>query len=307
LGSISPACFLNELQFAMTTDIKKYTFKAGLPHEIEILDIGQHYDESKEILTTIHRSGFYQVLWFQGETSTHLVDFKPVEIKPDTLLFLDKDVINSFDNKRKCECKAIIFTDDFFCKTPDDTRFLKSTVLFNDLFSVSKIQLNPEQVGLFAGILQSMATELLNTKDSFQSDVLKNLLHNFLLLSERERRKQDFVEIKKSADLDFLMLFKDLLETNFKARKPVKYYAQEMLITEKRLNQATTMVLDKTPKEIIDERLGLEAKRMLAHSTDSVKEIGYSLGFDEPTNFIKYFKKHYQRTPHVFREQTSAT
>ena len=41
----------------------------------------------------------------------------------------------------------------------------------------------------------------------------------------------------------------------------------------------------------------LEAKRILAHTTESVKEIGYNLGFEEPTNFIKYFKKHSKFTP----------
>ena len=101
------------------------------------------------------------------------------------------------------------------------------------------------------------------------------------------------------------MLFKDLLETGYKNQKQVNYYAKEIIITEKRLNQATTKVLGKTPKEIIDYRIMLEAKRILAHTTESVKEIGYDLGFDEPTNFIKYFKKHSKFTPTEFREQNT--
>jgi AraC family transcriptional regulator, transcriptional activator of pobA len=61
--------------------------------------------------------------------------------------------------------------------------------------------------------------------------------------------------------------------------------------------------LGKTPKEIIDDRILLEAKRILAHTTESIKEISYYLGFEEPTNFIKYFKKHASVTPTEFREQ----
>ena len=99
------------------------------------------------------------------------------------------------------------------------------------------------------------------------------------------------------------MLFKDLLETNFKNQKQVNFYAKELIITEKRLNQATSKVFGKTPKEIIDDRIILEAKRVLAHTTESIKEIGYVLGFDEPTNFIKYFKKHSLVTPVEFREK----
>ena len=288
----------------MTPDIKKYDFKAGLPQEFEIVDIAKLYKEFKDTLTTTHRTGFYHIIWFQQGNPTHLVDFNPIKIKPNTLLFLNKDTVQRFDDKSKFGGKAILFTDSFFCKTEADTKFLRNSILFNDLFSVSQIQVK-KQSKLFAGLLQQMTNELQDIKDNSQADILQNLLHNFLLYSERERRKQNFTEIKKGADLDYVMLFKDLLETGYKNQKQVNYYAKEIIITEKRLNQATTKVLGKTPKEIIDDRIMLEAKRILAHTTESVKEIGYDLGFDEPTNFIKYFKKHSKITPTEFREQNT--
>jgi AraC-like DNA-binding protein len=219
-------------------------------------------------------------------------------------LFLNKDTAQRFDNKTKFGGKAILFTDSFFCKTESDTRFLRNSILFNDLFSVSQIQVN-KQFKLFADLLQQMTDELQNIKDNSQADILQNLLHNFLLHAERERRKQNFTEIKKGADLDYVMLFKDLLERGYKSQKQVNNYAKQILITEKRLNQATTKVLGKSPKEIIDDRIMLEAKRTLAHTTESVKEIGYNLGFEEPTNFIKYFKKHSKLTPTEFREKNA--
>jgi AraC family transcriptional regulator, transcriptional activator of pobA len=100
-------------------------------------------------------------------------------------------------------------------------------------------------------------------------------------------------------------LFNDLLEADFKTQKQVAYYANKIIITEKRLNQATTNIIGKTPKEIIDARVLLEAKRILAHTNESIKEIAYQLGFEEPTNFIKYFKKHTAFTPTEFREQNN--
>ncbi|MEO8516873.1 MAG: helix-turn-helix domain-containing protein [Flavobacterium sp.] len=287
----------------MTIDIKKYDFKAGLSQEFEIVDIAELYKKFKDDITTTHRIGFYHIIWFQQGNPSHLVDFKSIKIKPNTLLFLNKDTVQRFDGKTKFEGKAILFTDSFFCKTEADTKYLRDSILFNDLFSVSQIQIQ-EQVNVFADLLQSMANELQKVKDNFQEDILQNLLHNFLLLSERERRKQDFTEIKKGADLDFVMLFKDLLEINFKSQKQVNFYAKALIITEKRLNQATSKVLGKTPKEIIDDRIILEAKRILAHTTESIKEIGYGLGFEEPTNFIKYFKKHALVTPVEFREKS---
>ena len=286
----------------MKSDIKKYTFKQGLPQEFELVGIGQLYNNHSDTLTTPHRTGFYHILWFQKGNPTHLVDFNPVKIKPNTILFLNKDTVQRFDKKGGFDGKAILFTDNFFCKTETDTKYLRSSILFNDLFSVSQIQMG-KTASLFADLFTLMEKELENEKDISQSDILKNLLHNFLLLSERERRKQDFTEIKKGADLDYVMLFKDLLETNYRKLKQVSNYAKKISVTEKRLNQATSKILDKSPKQMIDERVMLEAKRLLAHTNESVKEIGFDLGFDEPTNFIKYFRKHSHSTPVEFREQ----
>ncbi len=288
----------------MTKDIIKYDFKAGLPQEFEIVDLATLYQDFKLTLTTTHRAGFFHIIWFQQGSPTHLVDFNPIKIKPNTLLFLNKDIVQRFDDKSKFGGKAILFTDSFFCKTEADTKFLRNSILFNDLFTVSQFEVQ-KQSKLFAEILQQMKDELQNAKDDSQADILQNLLHNFLLHSERERRKQNFTEVKKGADLDYVMLFKDLLEAGYKNQKQVNYYAKEIIITEKRLNQATTKVLGKSPKELIDDRVLLEAKRILAHTKESIKEIAYQLGFEEPTNFIKYFKKHSLLTPTEFRENNT--
>src|SRR5687767_9996611 len=106
----------------MTPDIIKYDFKSGLPQEFEIVDLAQLYKDFKETLTTAHRTGFYHVIWFQHGSPTHLVDFNPIKINPNTLLFLNKDTVQRFDDKTKFGGKAILFTDSFFCKTEADTR-----------------------------------------------------------------------------------------------------------------------------------------------------------------------------------------
>ncbi len=286
----------------MTTDIKKYDFKTGLPIEFEIVNIHDLYKTHRDMLTSAHRTGFYHILWFQKGNPTHLVDFNPVKIKPDTLLFLNKETVQLFDKKGDFYCKAILFTDSFFCKTEADTKYLRNNILFNDLLSVSQIRLEKAS-STFKDFFHLMEKELTAEKDNYQPDILRNHLYNFLLLSEREKRKQSFIEIKKGVGLDYVILFKDLVESNFRKQKQVNSYAKQLCVTEKRLNQATSKVLGKSPKEMIDDRVMLEAKRLLAHTNESVKEIGFDLGFDEPTNFIKYFRKHNGSTPVEFREQ----
>lgn len=286
----------------MTTDIIKHEFKEGLPHEFEIADLGQLYVEFPEILTTSFRTGFYHILWFKKGSPNFMVDFKPITITPDTILFLGKDTVQRFGANSHFEAKAILFTDSFFCKTEYDAGFLRSSILFSDLLSVTQINLN-ENVSQFTDLFRLMQAETEHEKDISQDAILKNLLHSFLLLSERERKKQDFIEIKKGADLDNVLLFKSLLDANYTSSKRVSEYAVRMSVTEKQLNQATSAILDRSPKQMITERVVLEAKRLLVHTHKSVKEIGFSLGFDEPTNFAKYFRKQTNSTPIEFRAQ----
>jgi AraC family transcriptional regulator, transcriptional activator of pobA len=209
----------------MTTDINNYDFKTGLPQEFEIVDIAELYKKFKDTLTTRHRASFYHIIWFKQGSPTHFVDFNPIKIKPNTLLFLNKDTVQRFDNKTKFSGQAILFTDSFFCKTETDIKFLRNNIFFNNLFSVSQIQVQ-KQSKIFANLLHQMANELQNIKDYSQDDILRNLLHNFLLYSEREKRNQNFTEVKKSADLDYVMLFKDLLETNYQKTKASKLLRQ---------------------------------------------------------------------------------
>jgi AraC-like DNA-binding protein len=53
---------------------------------------------------------------------------------------------------------------------------------------------------------------------------------------------------------------------------------------------------------MVNERVILEAKRLLAHTDLNIKEIGFYLGFDEATNFVKFFKKITHTTPMLFRK-----
>lgn len=283
------------------SDIIKYDFKPGLPIEFEIVNLRDLYNVHKELMTSPHRTGFYHVLWFQKGITHHLVDFKEITIEPNTILFLNKDIVHHFDTNGNFDGKAIMFTDSFFCKTETNTKYLRNSILFNDLFSVSKIKLKENKA--FEDLFALIIDESGNENDTFHSDILRNLLHNLLLKSERVRREQDFTEIKKDAHLDYVIMFKDLLEKEFRNMKQVSNYTDELIVSAKRLNQATSKVLGKTPKELIDERVMLEAKRLLVYTNESVKEIGFELGFEEPTNFIKYFRKHSDITPVEFREQ----
>jgi AraC family transcriptional activator of pobA len=104
-------------------------------------------------------------------------------------------------------------------------------------------------------------------------------------------------------DQEYGRKFTALVDRDFRASKRIARYADQIGITEKRLQKAVSRIYGKPPKEIVDNRIILEAKRLLLYGNSSIKEITAELGFDEPTNFIKYFRKHLSQTPARFRER----
>lgn len=286
----------------MNEIIKKYQFKEGLNLEFEILDLSKILQQKKGMMTVPHRAQFYHILWIEKGKGTHYVDFKPIELKDNSIIFVPNNSVGIFDEEGIYEGKAIIFTDNFFCKNKQDLQFLRSSILYSDLYNIANFKVIPK-VSQLKVFLNAMQTEYKRKADPSQYQILHNMLHIFLLQAERDMKKQGFEELKPSPNLDLLVAFKDLLEENFLKEKSVKRYASDLNISEKQLHKATTTLLEKTPKQIINERVLLEAKRLLAHSSQSIKELAYELGFEEPTNFIKYFRKHTHSTPAEFREQ----
>jgi AraC-like DNA-binding protein len=100
--------------------------------------------------------------------------------------------------------------------------------------------------------------------------------------------------------------FRHLLETEFTRSHQVQYYASQLAMGEKSLGRACLAGAGVSAKVCIAQRIVLEAKRLLAHTSLPVQTIALDLGFDDPTNFVKFFRKECGETPGGFRRQQAA-
>lgn len=91
------------------------------------------------------------------------------------------------------------------------------------------------------------------------------------------------------------------LERGHGSNRSVSYYAAAIGASTKTLSRVTAVCADASPKELIDRRVVLEAKRLLAATPGSASSIGAALGFSEATNFTKFFVRHTGRSPQEFR------
>ncbi len=135
--------------------------------------------------------------------------------------------------------------------------------------------------------------------------VLENLVESLLIYINRLNSNRSQAEHVKNTDLMTYKRFKSEIERQFTAHWQVSRYAREVGISEARLNQVCQKIAHTTPKKIVNERLMMEAKRLLAFSQLAVNEIAYELGFEEPSALSRLFKKSTGLTPLGYRKRAN--
>ena len=95
--------------------------------------------------------------------------------------------------------------------------------------------------------------------------------------------------------------FRQLVETGFREQRPLDRYAQELGMTTTQLNRVCRTVLGKSALTVIHDRLALEARRTLVYTSMSVAEVGYALGFSDPSYFTRFFVRAAKTAPSEFR------
>ena len=129
-----------------------------------------------------------------------------------------------------------------------------------------------------------------------ESAIIWHAMFALLLRLARELRTGD-LSGQAQPDADLFKMFSRALEGTFHKRLTVLDYAQKLGYAQSTLSRACVATVQMTAKEVIDRRVVLEAKRLLVHSHATSAHIGYQLGFAEPSNFVKFFKRMTGTTP----------
>jgi AraC family transcriptional regulator, transcriptional activator of pobA len=146
--------------------------------------------------------------------------------------------------------------------------------------------------------------------DEFQretpdSATLRHLTTALIAMIESERKSN--LPIERSAKMSQAATFTNflrILEQNFRRDEGVTFYAEKMNMSERNLNIICKNNFQKSVSEIIETRKLIEAKSLLMHTTKSVSEIGYELGYNEKSYFTRVFRNKITITPTEFREMT---
>lgn len=244
-----------------------------------------------------HQLKFYTLIFFTEGSGRHYIDFNWYPVQKNTLIYLSKDQVNAFDFTGDLQGYCIVFTEEFFVNifsslTDDFVFRLFNPQLFSPLLNIS----NESEFIVYFNLLLK---EFRAPRSVSYVNIITSLLTIIFSKAESITRNMSFSMNDYSKVLLF-QKFSTLVEKHHAESRSAIYYADILAITYKHLNVICKALVQKTAKGVINDFIILKAKRNLINASVNSNELAYQLGFEDPTNFTKYFKKHTGLTPKSF-------
>ncbi|MFD9904893.1 AraC family transcriptional regulator [Streptomyces sp. NPDC059063] len=253
------------------------------------------------------RLDFHLLVLVTHGHGTHMIDFIGHDCRPGTLLWIRPGQVHAYARAPELEARLVLFTPDF----PPP---LRVQPLLDDPFAPAHWQTQGRDrahltrlTGLLAAAHDAHAADSTQAADpahavdpgALTTDLLRHtlaaLLLRIALLPEPEG------EPAPTGPGELFTRFRAALERDFAAERSVAAYATRLATTPKTLTRVCLTAAGRPAKALIDDRVVLEAKRLLVHTDLSAAAVGRRLGFSEAANFGKFFLRRTGRTPGEFR------
>jgi AraC family transcriptional activator of pobA len=250
-----------------------------------------------------NRKNYYKFLLIIGHNRYNYAD-KSVEFNGPTLFAASPMVPYNWESLQDDQTGYFcIFTEEFlngYGNIKEYPFFQPGTV---PIFS-----LDESQTAFIEGIFKSMFSEV-SSDYSYRYEVIKTfvmqLIHQAMKLTPI---KAQVFSVSKSSER-ITRFFFDLLERQFpiespadklKAKTPSEF-ASFLSVHVNHLNRSLKLAVGQTTSQIIAGRVLQEARMLLKRTNWAINEIGYCLGFEEPSHFIAFFKRYQKTTPRNYR------
>ncbi len=246
-----------------------------------------------------HRVDFYVLLLITSGEGKHTIDFVDYPYRKGSVITIRKDQIHSF-HPSSARGVVLVFTEEFALSHLEQTGTQMMMEVFNELLLQQNTALQSEEFDELLTLISLIQAEFDHPHNQHTPGIIRNLIQVLISKVHRIRTRSSQIDQGHKYIPQFLR-FQRLVEEQCMKSRAVQFYADQLGMTPKTLNNITQKIIGKSPKSFIDGTLTLQVKRLLINSDLSIKEIAFRAGFEEPTNLFKFFKRSTRQTPQAFR------
>ena len=274
----------------------------GQNRGFEIISLKNFFESvDKPFIKTPYRTSFYNLIFITKGKGIHEVDFLEYPIKAGELLMISRNRVHRYKEFQTLEGYLIMFTEGFMCE------FLSNqTSEVKELFNLSYLNPHINSLDLYTETLIPLLKVLHNMyKNSYNfvdNKVIASAFNAFVQIISNSRLGEGISKYKKN---ETFVNFTELVEKNINSIKTVKEYADMMYTSKKTVNLMTRKAIDMSAKQYIIQQLILKIRLKLSFEQKSINEIAFELGFTDPSNMTRFFKKNTGISPNEFRKKVS--
>ncbi|WP_217603718.1 helix-turn-helix transcriptional regulator [Chitinophaga sp. GbtcB8] len=231
----------------------------------------------------------------ENGTITLEIDFKKYKIKSPSVIYMHPNQVH----------RILAFENVMVCSLGINNENLNPAYLkfLEEITPAKPLLLKKETFSLISEAVSLCLRFSKRNPDKLYHSLLKDSCNAWVALVISQYLEQSRSTDKLSRFEIVTKAFKEILEHHYAVVKRPAAYAQKLNISTPYLNECVKKVTGYPVTYHIQQRVVLEAKRLLYHSDRSVKEIAFELGYDNYPYFSRLFTNISGMTPLAFRNK----
>jgi AraC family transcriptional activator of pobA len=271
------------------------TLADGLPVEVMLLQDARVGDDP---IRAPHRHDYHELIWLRSGCGEHLIDGEPQTVRAGAITVIGRGHVHQFLGAGEMEGAVLRFRDELVVGGAQ--RIAAGWLLAGTARRTIAV---PEgERDRLEAVLLAIHAEVRRPQDTYSADLQANLIATVLLWLERwyDGARGERLE-PADADVGLHRRFTTLLEDDFARHHDAVHYADALGVPRASLTRTLTQLTGRSTKELILERVMLEAARLLRFTDLTVGEVAYRVGFQDQLYFSRAFKRHFGTPPMSYR------
>ncbi|KQT35817.1 hypothetical protein ASG22_02000 [Chryseobacterium sp. Leaf405] len=244
------------------------------------------------------KNKFYTILIIKDGAGSIVIDDREYNIQPGKFFFINYNQVYFFKDSESVQGEVILFTKSFYNHVYTGNKMIKSDTALQNVSPF--IILKDENLEDLTQTFEEISIEF-NKYQLFRKEIICLLLKVFILKYIRNSNKRNLLNRSVDHKKELVGQFNELVNRHYKELKTTSQYAEKLNVTPNYLNSLVKQNLDIPAGQVIKNRIILEAERLLLHTTLSIIEISYELGFSDNSHFGKYFRSVKNMSPNSYR------